>query len=160
MRTECQYRHRQWGPWFALLYPLSVLFVSLAVLLRDFPLWFIFLLVGMLMAPLAAGVHYLTIEDQCDHLWIHFGPLPLFSLRINYREIVSVETGRTTLLDGWGIHWSLRGGWVWNIWGRDCVVIRMRSHVIFVGTNDSDRLLRHLRSQLANLSGSGDLILG
>jgi hypothetical protein len=37
-------------------------------------------------------------------------------------DIGSVEIGRTLHLDGWGIHMSVRGGWVWNLWGRDCVV--------------------------------------
>jgi hypothetical protein len=151
MLNECKYQHTQWGPWFALLYPLSIVFLALAVLLPDFPLRYIFLPVGIILVPLAAGVHYLTVEDSDDHLWIHFGPLPVFGKRIAYCDIVSVEAGQTTLLDGWGIHWSLRGGWVWNIWGRDCVVIRLCNQVLLVGKNDSAGLLRHLQATVPNL---------
>lgn len=43
-----------------------------------------------------------------------------------YSNIPKVETGRTLLLDGWGIHMSVRGGWVWNLWGKDCVVVHMK----------------------------------
>jgi len=49
----------------------------------------------------------------------------LFRRTIRYDDIISAEIGRTTILDGWGIHMSLRGGWVWNLWGRDCVVLQL-----------------------------------
>ena len=159
MNTLSEYRHTQRGPWFALLYLLSVLFIGLSLFLPDFPPRYVFFFVGMLLAPLAASVHHLTIEDVGDHLWIHFGPLPLFNLRIDYNEIVSVEAARTTLLDGWGIHWSLRGGWVWNIWGRNCVVIRLRNQVLFVGTNDSEGLIGHLQSKASSRQKFGDLLI-
>ncbi len=40
------------------------------------------------------------------------GPIPLFRRSVKYEDIISVEIGRTTILDGYGIHKSLRGGWV------------------------------------------------
>jgi hypothetical protein len=67
---------------------------------------------------------------------------------IPYDDIRSVETGRTTLLDGWGIHISLRGGWVWNILGRDCVVIRRKHGMIRVGTDDAGNLSRFLNERI------------
>ncbi len=74
----------------------------------------------------AALSHHLTVEDEGDRLSVNFGPIPLFRRSVKYENIVKVETGRTTILDGWGIHMSLRGGWVWNLWGRNCVVLRLR----------------------------------
>lgn len=159
MHTESEYEHTQYGPWSVLLYPLAVLFIALAVFLPDFPLRYIFLPIGLLLPVLASSVHYLSIEDKGNHLSIHFGPLRLFNRRINYDDIVSVEAGRTTLLDGWGIHRSLRGGWVWNIWGRDCVVIRLRNEKFFLGTNDIERLLNHLNSRVTGRTNFEDLIV-
>ena len=42
---------------------------------------------------------------------------------------------------------SLRGGWVWNIWGRDCVVIR-HSGILRVGTDDAHNLAEFLKGKI------------
>lgn len=96
--------------------------------------------------------YHLTLSDGGDHLAVRFGPLPLFRKHIPYERIVSAEVGRTLLLDGWGIHLSVRGGWVWNIWGRACVVIRHGS-TTRVGTDDAENLVRFLNSK--RHSGAG-----
>ena len=51
------------------------------------------------------------------------------------------------LLDGWGIHMSPRGGWVWNIWGRDCVVIHLERGALRVGTDDAENLAAFLKQR-------------
>lgn len=76
--------------------------------------------------------------------------LPLFRRIIAYDEVEAAELGRTTLLEGWGFHWSLsRGGWVWNFWGRDCVVLTLRRGELCLGTDDSQGLLNLLKEKLA-----------
>jgi hypothetical protein len=66
---------------------------------------------------------------------------------VPYQEIEAVEVGRTLLLDGWGIHHSVRGGWVWNLWGRDCVVVRLRGGVLRIGTDDAENLACFLQEK-------------
>jgi hypothetical protein len=61
-----------------------------------------------MMLVLAASFHYLAVEDEGDCLSITFGPIQLFRRAIRYADIVSVETGRTTIVDGWGIHLSCK----------------------------------------------------
>jgi len=57
--------------------------------------------------------------------------------------------GRTLLLDGLGIHMSIRGGWVWNIWGRDCVVVHFRNGgTLRIGTDDAENLAGFLQSRV------------
>jgi hypothetical protein len=51
---------------------------------------------------------------DCPSGWPFFSP----ERRHFFRR---VEIGRTLTLDGWGMHDSIRGGWVWNHLGRDCV---------------------------------------
>jgi len=51
-------------------------------------------------------VQSLTVCDEGDRLAICFGPLPLFQRRFQYDDILGVEIGRTTIMDGWGIHWT------------------------------------------------------
>src|SRR5262245_32876828 len=117
------YRHTQKGPWFLRLYAVGVLMLVIGWL-REEPVRGIALFVaGAAVLPLAACFRHLTVADEGDRLVLRFGPLPLFQGRVRYEDVRAVEVGGTTLLDGWGIHLSLRGGWVWNIWGRDCVVI-------------------------------------
>jgi hypothetical protein len=82
-------------------------------------------------------------------LAIRFGPVPLFHRTVRYADIGSVEVGRTLLLDGWGIHYSVRGGWVWNLWGRTCVVVHFKDGgTLRIGTDDADDLVAYLRSRI------------
>jgi hypothetical protein len=107
--------------------------------------------IGLLMLVVAASFHHLTVEDRGDVLAVRFGPLPLFLRTVRYADIQAVEIGRTLRLDGWGIHYSLRGGWVWNLWGRDCVVVRFRDgRTLRIGTDD-DRTTGYEGEQLLAL---------
>ncbi|MEI6541074.1 MAG: hypothetical protein WCO86_16350, partial [Planctomycetota bacterium] len=72
----------------------------------------------------------------------------LFRRSIKYADIISAEIGRTTVLDGWGIHMSPRGGWVWNLWGRDCVVLQHRKGILRVGTDDAGNLAAFLNQKI------------
>lgn len=108
------------------------------------------------MLVLALCFQHLTIADEGDRLAIWFGPLALFQRRIPYADIQSVEIGRTMLIEGWGIHLSLlRRGWVWNIWGRDCVVIQHKG-ILRLGTNDPESLLQFLKARISALVDTGD----
>ena len=142
------YWHRQHAPWSWLLYVIAAIVAVSAVLAGGAPAGWIALTAGLFTGLLASSFHHLTVEDRGTQLSVKFGPTPLFSLSIPYSDIVSVEVGRTTLLDGWGIHYSLRGGWVWNVWGRDCVVIHRHRSTLRVGSDDAENLLAFIRSRI------------
>jgi hypothetical protein len=115
----------------------------LAWVLRKEPIIpYVFLPTGLFMFVLAASFHHLIVVDECDRLAVQFGPVPLFRRTVRYEDIEEVEVGRTTILDGWGIHLSLRGGWVWNLWGRDCVMLKLRRGKLRIGTDDAENLAR------------------
>jgi hypothetical protein len=140
----CAYRHTQPGPLCLLFFATALTSFLLTLLPGGVPaLRIIFPILGLLMLVLGASVQTLTVADEGDRLAVWFGPLPLFQQRIRYDEIRDVEIGRTSLLDGWGIHMS-RGGYVWNIWGRDCVVIRTDRQVLRIGTDDAENLAQFL----------------
>ncbi len=144
------YRHKQRAPLCLLIYGTAVMFLVLGWVLRsEQVIQWMLAAVGLLMLILATSFHHLTVEDEGDRLSVSFGPTPLFRRTILYTNIISVETGRTTFLEGWGIHMSFRGGWVWNIWGRDCVVLQLRNGILRVGTDDADQLLEFLNRRLA-----------
>lgn len=150
MNGDSTYRHTQRAPLCLLVYALAVIFLVLGWLLRsEPPLPWILPPVGLLMLVLAASFHHLTVEDEGDQISVSFGPIPIFRRAIRYEDIVSVEIGRTTILDGWGIHMSLRGGWVWNLWGRNCVVLRLRKGILRVGTDDAEGLTGFVNARLS-----------
>jgi hypothetical protein len=90
----------------------------------------------------------LRVRDEGDCLAIRFGPLPVFRRRIPYSQIVTAEPGRSSFLDGWGIHWGPGRGWIYNLWGFDCVVIRLANKTVRIGTDDADGLTKLLNSKI------------
>lgn len=148
MSRQPDYRHVQRAPLCLVIYCLAGLFFVLAWVLRHLPGFEWLFLVGLFVLVLAGSIHYLKTEDNGDRLSISFGPVPLFRRTVRYDEIESVEVGRTALLDGWGVHVSLRGGWVWNVWGRDCVVVRLRDGLLRIGTDEPERLAEFLNTKL------------
>jgi len=150
MSIKSSYRHVQHAPLCLLLYILAIVFLVTGLVLKsEPPISWLFPPIGLLMLVLAASFHHLTVEDQIDRLSIRFGPIPLFRRTIRYDDIISAEIGRTTILDGWGIHMSLRGGWVWNLWGRDCVVLQLRKGILRVGTDDAENLADFVNQKIS-----------
>jgi hypothetical protein len=72
----------------------------------------------------------------------------MFRRRIRYDDILEIEIGRTTIMDGWGIHWSPWGGWVWSLCAGKCVVLRRRRGVIRIGTDDAKGLAEFLKTKI------------
>lgn len=145
------YSHTQKAPLCLLIYALAAVFLALGWFVQDAPpIPWLFPPIGVLMLVIAASFHHLTVEDQGDVLSVRFGPIPLFRKPVQYSDIVSVEVGRTLLLDGLGIHMSIRGGWVWNLWGRDCVVVHFRNGGVFrIGTDDTENLAAFLERKIS-----------
>ncbi|HAH49060.1 hypothetical protein [Gimesia sp.] len=146
------YYHRQRGPLCLVLYGLAVAFFVIAWFVRTVPpqsfLSLIFALAGLVLLILAAGFHHLTVADEIDRLRICFGPLPLFQRSVLYEDVLRADVDRTTIFEGWGIHLSPRGGWVWNLWGRDCVTFQMKTGTLRVGTDDAENLAAFVNSRV------------
>jgi hypothetical protein len=149
--TTPGYSHTQNAPLCLLIYTLAVVFLALGWLFQDIPpIQWLYPPIGLMMLVIAASLHHLTVAVQGEVLAIRFGPVPLFRRTVRYAEIGSVVIGRTLLLDGWGIHLSVRGGWVWNVWGRTCVVIRFKNGgTLRIGTDDAENLARSLEVKIA-----------
>ncbi len=150
------YRHTQRAPLCLLVYGVGIALLVAAWLTRNEPpqpfTSILLASVGAVMLVLASAFHHLTVEDEGDRITIRFGPLPLFRRSVQLKDITSVEVGRTTLLEGWGIHMSFRGGWVWNLWGRDCVVLRLQKSLLRVGTDDAENLASFIDHRLRRKS--------
>jgi len=143
------YSHTQEAPLCVILFASAIPLFVLAWIAREQPVVVAVMIVaGVLLAVVGLAFHHLTVEDEGDRLAIRFGPLPFLETSVRYDDIQRVEVGRTTILDGWGIHRSPRLGWLWNLWGWDCVVIHRQRGVLRVGSDDTDNLAKFLKDKL------------
>jgi hypothetical protein len=148
--TDLGYSHTQKAPLCLILYSSAALCLALVWVVGSPPGSFIAVAVGIVIALVAPAFYHLAVVDAGDRLTIHFGPVPLFHRTVRYADIERVEIGRTLLLDGWGIHYSIRGGWVWNLWGRDCVVVHLKNgSILRIGTDDASNLACFLEGKIA-----------
>ncbi|PQO26464.1 hypothetical protein [Blastopirellula marina] len=143
------YRHKQYAPLCWLVAATSIPAFVAAWALRGDPVGFLVIAAaGLLLLVLSASCWYLQIADDEDSLLVSFGPIPILRRRIRYDRIQAAHVSQTTVLDGWGIHWSMRGGWVWNIWGWDCVEIELEKGKVIVGTDDAENLAAFVKSRI------------
>ena len=151
--TDPGYSHTQKAPLCLILYGFALAYFVLAWMVDAVPGNSIAFAVGLLIGLLAPAFQHLTVVGQGDRLAIRFGPLPLFGRTVRYADIENVGVGRTLILDGWGIHYSIRGGWVWNLWGRDCVVVHLKNGgILRIGTDDAENLVGFLEGKIGQSS--------
>jgi hypothetical protein len=108
--TTPGYSHTQQAPLCLILYGSALACIVLALMVGDTMGIYIAGGVGLFIALLAPAFHHLAVVNEGDRLAIHFGPVPPFRRTVQYTDIEKVEVGRTLILDGWGIHYSIRGG--------------------------------------------------
>ena len=129
--------------------PIPVVFAFAAWLARHEPFQSGILLgVSFVMFFFTQAFHYLTVRDEGDALAIRFGPLPRLRRRIPCGRSTAVEPGRTSLVDGWGVHWVPGRGWTYNIWGFDCVKVCLERRTIRIGSDDVENLIDFLQSRI------------
>ena len=97
---------------------------------------------------LSACFGWLQVRDEGEHLAIRYGPLPVFRRKLPYSGMLGVEPARSDWLDGGGVHYVPGRGWIYNLWGRDCVRIQLRGLPIRVGTDDPEGLLAFLETRI------------
>ena len=58
---------------------------------------------------------------------------------MRYDQIADVQIGRSTLIDGWGIHRTPGRGWIWNIHGFRCVELDLHDGSrLRIGTDEPE----------------------
>ena len=134
------YKHTQRGTLIlAVLLGMAALFLGLGLVITVAkPLCFsapIFLVCAWLF-------HSLTIEITDRELRWCFGP-GLIRKSVPLAEIISAKPVRTG--PSWGIHWSPRTGWLYNVSGFDAVAVTLRSGKRFaLGTDEPQALAARL----------------
>ena len=148
------YQHTQRGPWSFVLLAVVASNLTLAVRLwGNEPAWASLLLlsVALLMTFMTFCFQSLTTTVSETSLRVHFGPIPLLEKKVLLEDIVSVRPEKSSLLDGWGVHWTPGKGWIYNMWGFDCLAINLGTRHFRVGTNDPDQLCEALERAISAL---------
>jgi hypothetical protein len=141
-----QYSHTQQAPLHYLIELAAFAALVAAWLVRgDAVAVVILATVALVALVFALAFRTLTVADEGESLSIRFGPLSLFSNRIAYADITSVRSGRSSWIDGWGIHWIPWRGWTYNVWGFDCAVLDVGGKTIRIGSDDVEGLVAFLK---------------
>lgn len=149
------YVHTQRGPLHYLLHSIGLAMLAVAVVARDaWPTSLILTGAAALMILFGLMFKELTVRDEGEFLQLEFGPLPVFQCRIPYRDIESVQAGRSSIIDGWGIHTIPGRGSTYNLWGFDCAVLTVKGRTLRIGSDDVANLVRLLESKRAQQSSA------
>lgn len=151
------YEHTQRGPWHLLLLAVAVGMLAGAYFAyqEKSPAAIGLAFGGIVLFIASFAFERLVIRDEGDTLSVRFGPLPLIGVRIRYADIQSFKRGRSTFVDGWGLHWVPGRGVTINIWGFDCVELQVKSRgTIRIGTDDPEGLLRLLELKMPLFSAT------
>ena len=143
-----RYQHRQDGPMWLVLALVGALQLVLGVLLWRDGAALILIPTSLLFFGLAGCFRFLEVTGDEEALAIRFGPMSVARKRIPYADIRSFAPARSHWIDGLGIHWNPSRGWIWNLWGRDCVELELTNGRLRIGTDDVAGLVRHLEERL------------
>jgi len=148
------YKKTQYAPLHYILLAVAVTLLIGAWLARGEP-GAVILLVGVaaVLMLVASMFGSLTVSDEGDCLVLRYGPLPVFHKRIRYADITAVEPGRTSVIDGWGIHYLPGRGTTYNLWGFGCVNLSLGRKIIRIGSDDVDNLAEFLRGKIGASPG-------
>ncbi|MHC5054472.1 MAG: hypothetical protein ACYTKD_07130 [Planctomycetota bacterium] len=144
-----EYEHTQRSPLHLMLLACGAGSAILAWSVSDDrPAMLIALSVTLVLVAVAFCFATLTVRDTGTHLAVRFGPIPLFGTSIAYSDITEVAAARSSVLDGWGVHWTPGRGWIYNLWGFGCVRVGLGGKAVRIGTDDVEGLVRFLTSKL------------
>jgi hypothetical protein len=132
--------------------PIAILFgaVGIAMLVVAFTRSIASAGAGPRLTLLAAGVAMsisavvfssLTVRVEADRLAWFFGP-GIVRKSVPLSSVAHTELTTTTVLNGWGIHYTTRG-WLYNVSGRRAVLVKLRDGSQFIlGSDEPETLER------------------
>jgi hypothetical protein len=144
------YDHTQKGivHWLVFVTGLFCLWTA-ATAVESMEHWWVLLIAVALFFGLTPCFAHLRVRDLGDELEIAFGPVRAFKRTVRYDQVTDVAIGRSTLIDGWGIHRTPGRGWIWNIHGFRCVELDLRDGSrLRIGTDEPERLDAYLRTRI------------
>ncbi len=148
-----EYDHTQHAPmyWLILLPALITALIAVTVS-KEAHIVIPMLLLSGVLAITAMSFRWLRVVDEATHVAMRFGPLPLLRKRIPYADIVTAVRDRSSVIDGWGMHWVPGRGSTYNLCGFDCVRLTLKDgRTARIGTDDPEGLSRFLQQKLRGM---------
>jgi hypothetical protein len=146
------YEHTQTGPWYLLLLAVAASQITtiLTGVVNGTP-WVFWMLVAVsiLMILLACSFRSLTVRVTETEIHVKFGPLPLMGKRVHFKDVQTVQAARSSIVDGWGVHWNPSQGWIYNLWGFDCVALQLGKTRLRIGTDEPQELVQVIQRGIA-----------
>ncbi len=134
-----RYEHQQHSTW---MYWIAIAVLGMFVLLsRADPAAGLGLAIASIVVAASIAIFsLLTTRVDADAVSWFFGwGWPAGSIPL--ADIQSVEGTETNLVEGWGIHWTIWHGWLWNVGGFQAVeMIKRDGSRITLGTDDPQGL--------------------
>jgi hypothetical protein len=135
------YERTQHAVWMWII-PLAIIALILAAWSTD-PHLAMALPAAVVIVPvllLGATFTRLTIRVDADAVRWHFGwSFPGGSIAMG--EIAGAQITQTNLFEGWGIHWTIWHGWLWNAGGFAAVeIVKTSGGGVTLGTDDPQGL--------------------
>ena len=140
-----EYSHTQQAPLHYFIYAVAAVLIGLAW--RDggdSPAAVVAMIAAVVIVFFGLCFRTMTVSDEGQRLSVCYGPIPLFRTSITYADISRVEAGRSSLIDGWGIHYLPGRGWTYNLWGFGCAVVYLEKRLVRIGSDDVDSLVAFL----------------
>jgi len=132
------YEHTQRAQWMVLL--LAVIAVAMAMGAFIYgPLQMLFLPAIIVLIAIA----FTTLSTRVDANGVSWAfTLGWPSYHVAFSEIDTLDVTTTNFwLEGYGIHWTIWHGWLWNVSGYGAVMIRTRDGSrVTIGTDDPQGL--------------------
>jgi hypothetical protein len=129
------YEHRQWAPLNVLLLIGVAVVVSYAGA-RTGPVYLLALVVLFIGAAFA---RLTTRVDRDAISWSFTFGSPAGG--VAYSDLDHAEVTKTNVFEGFGIHWTMWHGWLWNVWGfRAVELFRRDGRRVTIGTDDPQGL--------------------
>ncbi len=127
------YEHRQSAQWIVVVSAVPAVLFGMAGFLTGIVAAF---LLAVLLVVVAVAFSTLTTRvDTAGVTWAYTLGWP--GATIPFDDIGTVEVTKTNFWEGWGIHWTIWHGWLWNVSGYGAVMIHRRGGgAVTVGTDD------------------------
>lgn len=144
------YEHRQHQPFIAVLLGLILvgIFASMVFMPRVSGFDTMPVVLGIVViAAIGLSSRLSTRVENGRVSWFFGWGFPGGSRAV--ADIARVERTQTNLMEGWGIHWTIWHGWVWNAWGFQAVQIFDKDgSSVTIGTDDPDGFIAAVNSAM------------
>lgn len=152
------YSHRQHNPFIPMVLAIMLIVVMGALLtiprgVDPGPLVTPVMLI-IIVAALIGMLSRLTTRVESGIVTWYFGfGFPRGKRTVSH--IARAELTRTSFLEGWGLHWTIWHGWLWNVYGFQAVeIFGNDGSRVTIGTDDPQGFLDAInRARLSTNSG-------